>query len=116
LNHTTVNVEVLHTQLVPMCSMKAALSFWPCCWLEVELVYHVALEWINIGSKCDVTVVTNDVELMQQEAASFKGKYASTWEWFCGKHTSHSSNTVFLDSVSSALFVWAVVHWRYMLA
>lgn len=24
--------------------------------------------------------------------------------------------TLFLDSVSSALFVWAVVHWRYMLA
>jgi len=57
-----------------------------------------------------------DVELTQHEAASFKGKYASAWEWFFGKHTSHSSNTVFLDSVFNVLFVWAVAHWRYMLA
>jgi len=63
-----------------------------------------------------MTVVMKDVELIQHEAASFKGKYTSAWEWFCGKYRSHSSNTVFLDSVFNALFVWAVVHWRYMLA
>jgi len=63
-----------------------------------------------------MTVVMKDIELMKHEAASFKGKYTSAWEWFRGKRTSHSSNTVFLDSVFNALFVWAVVHWRYMLA
>lgn len=63
-----------------------------------------------------MTVVMKDVELMQHEAVSFKGKYTSALEWFCGKHTSHLSNTVFLDSVFNALFVWAVVQWRYILA
>jgi hypothetical protein len=63
-----------------------------------------------------MTLVMKDVELMQHEAVSFTGKYTSAWEWFCGKHASHSYNTVFLDSVFNALCVWAVVHWSYMLA
>lgn len=63
-----------------------------------------------------MTGVMNDIELMQHEAASFIGKYTSAWDWFCGKHASHLCNTVFLDSVFNALFVWAIVHWSYMLA
>lgn len=41
------------------------------------IVHHVALEKINIGSKCDMTMVMKDIELMQHGAVSHKGKYIS---------------------------------------
>ena len=65
-----------------MCSMKAASSFWR-CWYKVGWVHHVALERINVGSKCGMTMVMRDIELKQHEAVSHKGKYVSTWEWVC---------------------------------